>query len=141
MASTSTMRATASCRKRVSTPTREFVRSGACKSLSFKELPRCSAEQSKMMRLGWVENSMMGKVTSSSLNTERSLHIPSEGGLLCRLRTLLANLNPSTDASQQSEPVFGNRASIVLKTGCVVLPRQGDCVVAVLQSSSILHYF
>ena len=99
MASTSAMRATASCRKRVSNPTREFVRSGPCKSLSFKELPRCSAEQSKMMRLGWVENSMMGKVTSSSLNTERSLHIPSEGGLLCRLRTLHANLNPSTDAS------------------------------------------
>ena len=43
------MKATASCRKRVSTPTREFVRSGPCRSFLFKELPRYLAEQSNKM--------------------------------------------------------------------------------------------
>ena len=49
IASTSAMKATASCQKRVSTPTREFVRSGPCKSFLFKELPRYLAEQSNKM--------------------------------------------------------------------------------------------
>ena len=50
IASMSAITATASCRKRARTPTRELVRSGPCKSLSFNELPRCLAEQSKTIR-------------------------------------------------------------------------------------------
>ena len=58
MVPTTAKRATASCRKQVSTPTREFVRSSSCKSLSFKELPQCLAEELKMMQIfpglaGW----------------------------------------------------------------------------------------
>ena len=58
MVPTTAKTTTASCWKQVSTPTREFVRSSPCKSLSFKELPQCLAEELKTVEIfpglaGW----------------------------------------------------------------------------------------
>ena len=138
MVPTTAKRATASCWKQVSTPTSEFVRSSPCKSLSFKELPQCLAEELKTMQI------FPGLARWKKAWRGRYQVLPGIPCLVYRLCTLLANLNLSTDASS-TRPVFQtpvfNKASIVLKSGWVVLPWESDCVVAIWQSGSVLYYF